>query len=611
MACPPARSLPRLLPPRTLLVVALHLLSFTRAPPPPLPFDGHLAAQLDGLPWLSREHLEALAALGVRTKSDLELVEVPDLAPALMTEDQAVRLIQLGGGGGGRAARRGAQEVHPPPLPPQPPPPRPPPPPPRSPPPSVLDHTAPLSRILSDIRGGAGGSNTGGRGAGLGEGTPSGTTSTTVVRGTSPVADALGRLASLGVDLDSMRLDDLDRALTGAARRRRGAGAAAPRVCVVVAGMPRSGSTLVLNLVRVALARAGVRGVRVSFGFASCEGGGYDPTKENMLYKVHQRSDALLEHSTFVITTHRDMRDVVASAKAVCERQRGYASMQHLPCMLGYEDEASFVPIMKEWFKHYEWWRQYSDLDIRYETMMADPVSTVARILEKLDLLYRLPSSVAVGGGAGGGAGGGTDGNTGGGASGGGGDDVGDSDGGNGDDGSGGECGRGGGNGNVGNSDGSGNDLAGGSCSSLEGVGIEAANPTATAAAPPTTTAAIAATTAAAAATEAAATTAPGTAPERTLTDIRMVAPDVLARDIWAQVQADTAEPPARPALWNRTTGLQFAHRNGGKHCQFRELGSPGRLDEATVRLLEAQYGTYLEAHGYFDHCPPSAAAVT
>ena len=90
-----------------------------------------------------------------------------------------------------------------------------------------------------------------------------------------------------------------------------------------------------------------------------------------------------------------------------------------------------------------------------------------------------------------------------------------------------------------------------------------------------------------------------------------MVAPDVLARDIWAQVQADTATPPARPALWNRTTGLQFAHRNGGKHCQFRELGSPGRLDEATVRLLEAQYGTYLEAHGYFDHCPPSAAAVT
>ena len=574
--------------------MALHFLSFALAPPPPLPFDGHLAAQLDGLPWLSLEHRAALAALGVRTKSDLELVEVPDLAPALMTEDQAARLIQLGGGGGGgRAARRGAQEVqhvHPPPLHPLPPPP----PPPRSPPSPVLDHTAPLSRILTDIRGGAGGSNTGGRGAGQREGTPS----TTVVRGTSPVADALGRLASLGVDLDSMRLDDLDRALTGAARRRRGAGAAAPRVCVVVAGMPRSGSTLVLNLVRVALARAGVRGMRVSFGFASCEGGGYDPTKENMLYKVHQRSDALLEHSTFVITTHRDMRDVVASAKAVCERQRGYASMQHLPCMLGYEDEASFVPIMKEWFNHYEWWRQYSDLDIRYETMMADPVSTVARILEKLDLLYRLPSSVDVGGGAasgaGGtwdGAGGGTDGDTRGGASGGVGDDVGDSGGGNGDDGRGGECGRGGGNGNVGNSDGSGSDLVGGSCSFLEGVRVESATPTAAAAA--------------------AAAAAAGGAPERTLADIRMVAPDVLARDIWAQVQADTAEPPARPALWNRTTGLQFAHRNGGKHCQFRELGSPGRLDEATVRLLEAQYGTYLEAHGYFDHCPPSAAAVT
>jgi hypothetical protein len=140
----------------------------------------------------------------------------------------------------------------------------------------------------------------------------------------------------------------------------------------ICAGMPRSGSTWMFNVVRLLLKHAEAPDLA----------GGYVGQAEELLahqtsiIKLHPFDFGLASRADVILTAHRDLRDVAASMK------------RH------YEKDYS-APEMNEWVKSQVKWTQYAAYDMHYELLLVDRLAEVKKIAGTLRLaptvLARLP----------------------------------------------------------------------------------------------------------------------------------------------------------------------------------------------------------------------------
>lgn len=144
---------------------------------------------------------------------------------------------------------------------------------------------------------------------------------------------------------------------------------------ILIAGMPRAGSTWLYNAVRYSYINSGFR------TYADYNDR-YNPAVDADVHvvKIHPFNESLLLSSQVVLTPCRDLRDVLASLvrrnlvknepDALAARARRILDREYLP------------------------WVQHSTCEIRYETMVIDKPKAIAQILALLNLLDVDPEEV-------------------------------------------------------------------------------------------------------------------------------------------------------------------------------------------------------------------------
>lgn len=135
---------------------------------------------------------------------------------------------------------------------------------------------------------------------------------------------------------------------------------------ILVAGMRHSGSTALFNIARIGLEKANLM----------CHSGYSELTKEQELrlfpglrhvIKIHELRDDLLSRGDIIITTRRDLRDTVASAK-----RRGFDMLKASKSVWNY---AAYNRTL------HEQWEQFSDYEFNYEDFIANPKAVIADVL--------------------------------------------------------------------------------------------------------------------------------------------------------------------------------------------------------------------------------------
>lgn len=144
---------------------------------------------------------------------------------------------------------------------------------------------------------------------------------------------------------------------------------------VLAAGMARTGSTWLYNVLRYAYLNAG----RTVYG---CYADDYRPeTKADVhVVKVHNYDDELRRRADLIFTCWRDLRDVAASAV----RKRWVTGAP--------ED---LVPYLRRILAmQYDAWEPHSDFEAMYPMIADVPLLAVARLLVRLDLDRRFAEPV-------------------------------------------------------------------------------------------------------------------------------------------------------------------------------------------------------------------------
>ena len=140
---------------------------------------------------------------------------------------------------------------------------------------------------------------------------------------------------------------------------------------ILIAGMRHSGSTALFNAVKLALEQKQIRFV----SFYS-EGKNNDllntDNEDLLLIKTHEFRDDVICHASTVITTRRDLRDTVASAK-----RRNFPLLRNMGNAIEY---AKYNRTL------HDVWLPYSDYEFVYETFMADPVTEIGRVFAHLGI---------------------------------------------------------------------------------------------------------------------------------------------------------------------------------------------------------------------------------
>ncbi|MHB0937195.1 MAG: hypothetical protein ACYC6A_12470 [Armatimonadota bacterium] len=136
---------------------------------------------------------------------------------------------------------------------------------------------------------------------------------------------------------------------------------------ILCAGMRRSGSTWLYNVLRYCYLNAGCR----TYGDYAKEYDASVPADAHVV-KVHPFNRELCGQAKHVFTTIRDLRDAVASMVRFKLAQNTPAGIAH----------AARTLITRE----YETWAPYSDMEIRYEEMVRDRPGTIAKVLRVLEL---------------------------------------------------------------------------------------------------------------------------------------------------------------------------------------------------------------------------------
>lgn len=139
---------------------------------------------------------------------------------------------------------------------------------------------------------------------------------------------------------------------------------------ILVAGMRHSGSTALFNIIRIALAKA-----NIDFDGFYSDGKQAElltqSDKNVLLVKTHELRDDVAENADLVITTVRDLRDTVASAK-----RRNFPNLARM----GVREYAKYNRAL------HDLWQQYSDYEFNYERYKATPVLEINTILKILGL---------------------------------------------------------------------------------------------------------------------------------------------------------------------------------------------------------------------------------
>jgi hypothetical protein len=138
-----------------------------------------------------------------------------------------------------------------------------------------------------------------------------------------------------------------------------------PRL-VLSAGIPRSGSTWLYNAVRLLLSAGGHEGLEAAW----IED--YDPESPAALHlvKLHEPAPALLEKSSLVLTSRRDLRDIACSV-----RRMDWAKSD--------EDLLAFLEGV---VAQHLYWAAAAAHETVYEAMVADRLAEMARIAKALGL---------------------------------------------------------------------------------------------------------------------------------------------------------------------------------------------------------------------------------
>jgi hypothetical protein len=131
----------------------------------------------------------------------------------------------------------------------------------------------------------------------------------------------------------------------------------------ICAGMPRSGSTWMFNVVRVLLKHAGVPDVAGGYVGQASE----LLTHQHAIIKLHPFDFELATRADVVLTAHRDLRDVAASMKR--HYQKNYSAVE-----------------MNEWVKSQVKWAQYAAYDLHYELLLVDRLAEIRKIAATLQL---------------------------------------------------------------------------------------------------------------------------------------------------------------------------------------------------------------------------------
>lgn len=154
----------------------------------------------------------------------------------------------------------------------------------------------------------------------------------------------------------------------------------AGRAAIVVAGMRHSGSTALFNIIRMALEQEGL-----AFESFYSEGARRellsDPDQGVLLVKTHEYRDDVAGRASVVITTRRDLRDAVASAK-----RRNFPLLQRVGGTVEYAKYNRALHGV---------WAERSDFEFVYERFMGLPVPEIAAVLELLGLRKADPVRIA------------------------------------------------------------------------------------------------------------------------------------------------------------------------------------------------------------------------
>lgn len=130
---------------------------------------------------------------------------------------------------------------------------------------------------------------------------------------------------------------------------------------ILSAGMPRSGSTLLFNILRVALTHKDNRVVSGWIGDIKNL-----PNGSTYIIKVHHVGWHRALRAQAMFYTYRDIRDALVSNK----RKFGTASIE----------------LVHDWIREYEFARKRAMKMIRYEDMMQSLSSVVLEVLDDLEL---------------------------------------------------------------------------------------------------------------------------------------------------------------------------------------------------------------------------------
>lgn len=143
-----------------------------------------------------------------------------------------------------------------------------------------------------------------------------------------------------------------------------------PRM-IVVAGMRQSGSTALFNLIRLALKEGGLHYTSFYSEGTNKELLG-DPDSGPLLIKTHEVRDDVLLRADVIITTRRDLRDTVASAK-----RRKFPLLERLGSVAEY---AKYNRAL------HDVWLPHSNYQFVYENYMAAPETEARKLLSFLGL---------------------------------------------------------------------------------------------------------------------------------------------------------------------------------------------------------------------------------
>ena len=127
---------------------------------------------------------------------------------------------------------------------------------------------------------------------------------------------------------------------------------------IVAAGALRSGSTAVYNIARLILEQQD--GSFTAGWFKDIKG----PVGDSVLVKIHRWEPALAERADVVLTSHRDLREIVRSMAAIGWLKPEPDVYPQLERIVGFQTQ----------------WQSVATLDVAYEAMKRDMLAAVSAI---------------------------------------------------------------------------------------------------------------------------------------------------------------------------------------------------------------------------------------